>query len=292
VENSIRGLLCSLGVCDEVSIVPFFSRVRDRDDINVLRCERSGVIFLSRSDHMSSVYYEEKKDLTYWDDEERKVGLAAMLMDDKRRSVAFRDDVAGKFWLDVGTGLGGILDFLSPIAARTLAIEPQIGARVCLQKLGYDVRRDIGDVEMNNIDVVTVFHVLEHFIDPVVTLRRIHERMKDDGRIIIEVPHAKDFLITTLNNEAFKAFTFWSEHLILHTRESLLLFLKEARFHDIVIHGFQRFGLLNHLYWLAKGQPNGHVIWKYLENPEMDKAYSDFLKKIDQTDTLIAVARA
>ncbi len=112
------------------------------------------------------------------------------------------------------------------------------------------------------------------------------------GRIIVEVPHANDFLLSTLNNEAFKAFTFWSEHLILHTRQSLKVFLETAGFVNVTVQGFQRYPLVNHLHWLAQGKPGGHVSWKHLRAQAMDRAYEDFLKSIDQTDTLIAVAEA
>jgi SAM-dependent methyltransferase len=132
--------------------------------------------------------------------------------------------------------------------------------------------------------------VLEHLTEPLEVLRAIKECMKPGGKIIIEVPHASDFLITTLNSEAFKAFTFWSEHLILHTRQSLDIFLKEAGFKNTVVFGYQRFPLANHLYWIACGKPGGHITWAHLVTPEIDKAYFELLNKLDQTDTLIAMA--
>jgi len=86
------------------------------------------------------------------------------------------------------------------------------------------------------------------------------------------------------------SFTFWSEHLILHTRDSLKIFLEEAGFANISIKGFQRYPLSNHFHWLAKAKPGGHVIWDHLRPPMLDLAYSDMLAQIDNTDTLIAYA--
>jgi hypothetical protein len=114
--------------------------------------------------------------------------------------------------------------------------------------------------------------------------------LKIGGKIIVEVPHAKDFLIDFLNLETFKAFTFWSEHLILHTRASLETFLQESGFKNIVIKGFQRYPLANHLYWLSQGKPGGHQHWHYLTTKELDKGYADMLASLDKTDTLIAIA--
>jgi SAM-dependent methyltransferase len=288
--NQIRELLCSLNICEEGSIEPFFPRVRDRDDVAVLRCRKSGVIFLSRSDHMERSHYEKCADLKYWGDGDRKAGLVNTAADDQRRSDQFRSMISGKIWLDVGTGLGGILDLLSPGAAKTMAVEPQAGARECLQKLGYQVYRDLEEVPIRSVKVVTLFHVFEHFTEPLKALQRIKKIMTPGGKIIIEVPHARDALLSTFNSEAFKSFTFWSEHLILHTRLSLEVFLKKAGFKNILIEGFQRYPLANHLYWLAQGKPGGHQIWSQFRTAELDSAYSNLLEKIDQTDTLIATA--
>ena len=97
-------------------------------------------------------------------------------------------------------------------------------------------------------------------------------------------------LISFLDWDAFKAFTFWSEHLILHTRGSLRLFLQQAGFKNISISGYQRYPIANHLHWLVKEKPGGHDIWNQLRSEELDNAYSAMLNKLDYTDTLIATA--
>jgi len=292
MANTVREMLCSLNICDEASIGPFFPRVRDREDVSVLKCQKSGVIFLSRSDHRETSYYEDCADLKYWQVQDRKAGLMITAADDYRRSNQFRAMVSGKVWLDVGTGLGGILDLLKADALKTLAVEPQAGARKMLQDAGYTVFHDVQDVAENSIDVVTLFHVLEHFNDPLRILCDIRKVMKPEGKIIVEVPHANDALLSSYDNEAFKSFTFWSEHLILHTRRSLTVFLQEAGFHAITVSGFQRYPLANHLYWLAKGKPGGHTVWEHLRSVELEKAYADLLNRVDQSDTLIALAEA
>jgi hypothetical protein len=79
--------------------------------------------------------------------------------------------------------------------------------------------------------------------------------------------------------------------LILHTRQSLEIFLREAGFGDICVIGYQRYPLANHMYWLANGKPGGHKEWPFLLDAELDKAYRNLLAQMDKTDTLIAVAR-
>lgn len=289
-ENKIKSLLIELGISSENSIAPYFPKVRDRDDVSVLRCEKSGVILLSRSDHMNIEHYEKRKFFRYWGTQDRKQALLTGLEDAQRRFEQFKHIIANKKWIDVGTGAGGILELLSPLALETAAVEPQEQARKALTDLGYKVYPSVEDARGDDFDVVTMFHVLEHLTNPIDTLKSIKDKMAKGGKIVIEVPHAKDFLISFLENEAFKSFSFWSEHLILHTRESLDIFLKTAGFSNIIIKGFQRYPLANHLYWLTHGKPGGHVVWHQLRTSELEHAYSDMLSGIDKTDTLIATA--
>jgi len=114
--------------------------------------------------------------------------------------------------------------------------------------------------------------------------------MSSQGKIFIEVPHARDFLISFMEHESFKKFTFWSEHLILHTRQSLTLFLEKAGFENVIVTGCQRYPLANHLYWLSENQPGGHKKWSFLRTIELDSAYSQMLSQLDKNDTIIATA--
>jgi len=289
-RNEIHALLCELGISGPDSIEAFYPRVRDRDDVSVLKCRKSGVIFLSGVSHIEQSYYQQKEGLSYWAAGSRREALAQTYEDDHRRANQFRGIICNKSWLDIGTGAGGVLDLLSPVASEISAVEPQQGIRSELSKLGYKVFSDIEDVQHMTFDVITLFHVFEHFTQPLATLNRIIELLKPGGKIIIEVPHANDFLISFLGLEYFKAFTFWSEHLILHTRKSLEAFLSHAGLGGISIQGFQRYPLANHLHWLARHKPGGHIAWSHLNPQALEQAYADMLAKLDQTDTLIAIA--
>ena len=118
------------------------------------------------------------------------------------------------------------------------------------------------------------------------------EVLRSHGSLILEVPHASDILLSQLETDAFKRFTLWSQHLILHTRESLRRLLQAGGFSNIVIEGVQRYPLSNHLNWLSQGKPGGHKsVLSALDTPELKMAYEAALRKIDATDTLVAIAR-
>jgi len=58
---------------------------------------------------------------------------------------------------------------------------------------------------------------------------------KKNGKIIVEVPHANDFLLELDELKEFKKFSFWSEYLILHTYLSLKKVLRQAGFKNIKV---------------------------------------------------------
>mgnify|MGYP001817779695 FL=1 len=291
MENKIAKTLCDLGVCDEKAIEPYYPRVRDREDISIMRCKKSGVIFTSTSEHMDLSHYSEKVEFPhYWKEENRTKALIDSFEDDSRRKKQFLSLISNKKWLDVGAGAGGVLDLLEPVAERVIAVEPQQRALESLKKENYEAYNDISDVPCDDFDIITLFHVFEHLTDPLGLLKIAYDKLKVGGKIIIEVPHANDFLFSFLDLEEFKKFTFWSEHLVLHNRFSLAAFLDSANFNNTVISGFQRYNLANHLHWLKENKPSGHIKWSMLATDQLDNEYSNMLQKIDMTDTLIAIA--
>ncbi len=290
MSHLIEDQLISLGIIDKSKVTEFYPRVRDRDDVKVLKCNHSGVIYLSSTNHIAQAYYNDKKGTDYWSSATREEGLKTTFEDDHRRFDQFKELVKNKSYLDVGSGLGGVLDLFKTVAKEIYAVEPQDEIRELLNSLGYKVFNSVENVTVKNIEVITLFHVFEHLTDPLTLLKQLHGLLDAKGKIVIEIPHAKDALLETFKAESFKAHTFWSEHLILHTRKSLESFLANAGFKNIKISGYQRYPLANHLHWLNTGKPGGQNHYAHLRTPTLEKEYEAMLNNIDQTDTIIAIA--
>ena len=288
--NKIKELLINLNISTEDSIVLYHDKVRDRDDVKVLKCLKSEVIFLSSTDHIDNSYYESTSTFEYWKQNNRKAAINSTYTDDIRRAKQFRELITNKKWLDVGAGAGGVLEILNNYSLESTAIEIQKDSVQTLKENGFNVFESLDELKDEYFDVVTLFHVFEHLTNPIEELIRIKKKMKKGGKIIIEVPHARDMLISFYENESFKNFTFWSEHLILHTRNSLRVFVESVGFRRIRIKGFQRYPLSNHIHWLNKGKPGGHMQYSELNNDKIDTAYSDLLSSLDHNDTLILIA--
>ncbi len=194
--------------------------------------------------------------------------------------------------LDFGCGAGAMLTTLAN-EFNVVGVEPDSGAGDAARKLGHTVFGSAEDALVSNIqvEIVTLFHVIEHFYDASLELNRILELLEPGGIIVIETPNSMDALLTKYESEDFSNFTYWSHHPMLHSDKSLAELLERTGFEVIENSGVQRYNLNNHLYWLSKGHPGGHVTWKDYSSIEAIDAYEKFLIQERISDTLWMVAR-
>ena len=279
--------LVNLGLVDLARASCVYPRCRDRDDLAVFRSE-SGVIFLQQSTRD----YSRGSVESYYAQPSRAAALRHCAEDDSRRLNQFRELARNSTWVDVGSGLGGFVKLATSLCANVVGVEPQDKLRADAVAENLSIVASMADVPSAHFDVASLFHVLEHLSDPLRVLAEVRQCLKPGGKLIVEVPHARDFLLSVLDLEAFKAHTFWSEHLVLHTRESLRAFLAAAGFRVDAVLGYQRYPLANHFHWLAKGRGGGHKEWEFLRSANLDSAYEEKLVQMDASDTLIAVATA
>ena len=173
-----------------------------------------------------------------------------------------------------------------------MGIELQQNYVDLLNSDGITCTNDLANVENKSLDILVSFHVIEHLPNPLDTLSELITKIISGGQILIEVPHANDFLLSTVCCDDFKQFTLWSQHMVLHTRETLRKTLEYVGLQDIQIEGVQRYPLSNHLNWLANGKPGGHKSpISILDSDALSEMYQNSLARIDATDTLVVIAR-
>lgn len=166
--------------------------------------------------------------------------------------------IHGESILDFGFGSGSFLRATISLASSTYGVERDVRGIESLQRDGIECsssRRLTGA-----FDIAFLFHVVEHLPDPIQTLGQIRLSLRpDSGLLVVEVPHARDFLLGHLSCAEFTEFTLWSRHLILHTRDSLTRLLHAAGLQDVLTRSVQRFTIANHLTWLRWGVLGGHA---------------------------------
>ena len=289
---SVFEMLQSLNLTSMETRELFNSRTRDVANLKVWRDRVSGVIYIDG-------YYT--GDQTYIDGRYVKEHLLLQSgcasfeenIDAVRRFNSNLRFVSGKKVLDFGCGSGKFLRLINEHCGQVAGVEIQSDYVDALNSDSITCATSLDDIDDMSFDVCVSFHVLEHLPDPVEVLSKIKKKLTSGGRLIVEVPHANDFLLSTIQNESFKQFTLWSQHLILHTRESLRRILTYGGFQNIEIQGVQRYPLSNHLNWLANGKPAGHKSsLGLIDSDALEAAYAESLARIDATDTLVATATA
>ncbi len=101
----------------------------------------------------------------------------------------------GQKILDVGAGGGEFVFLLQKLGWDAHGLEPNLGyGSYAAEELGVPI--EIGFAETTEIppqsfDVITLYHILEHFRDPAAILCRIREWLRDDGTLVIEVPNVE-----------------------------------------------------------------------------------------------------
>jgi len=297
ITNPIFIELLKLKIINKKRIIELSNSTRDKK-ISVFQDTKSKVIFLGQyktnNQHYKAIKYNDKERIL--EKKSIKINLiktlkgnikAPLLEDDNRRVVQYNDILKNKKILDFGCGWGGFLKKIKKARSLT-GIELR---KECIFYIRKNIKKIHISDSLNNLneeyDIITMFHVLEHIPYQIETLRELKKKLKKNGKIIIEVPSANDFL---LKLDEFKKFTFWSEHLILHTENSLRKILKVSGFKKINVKYYQRYNFSNHLGWFIKRMTGGQNSYENISDSKINKEYSDYLIRKKSTDTLIAIA--
>lgn len=292
-QSNVKSDLLKVGAIDATRLEQYATKTRDNPSLAVYRDTLSKVIFID------DFYIGNQEYVTgeYRNISRSPVGVGEQdyedLIDSERRFSKYRQLFVGKRICDFGCGKGGFLNRVSNVAKSACGVELQQHYSEMLNASGINCYSNLSDVP-EAPDVVTLFHCFEHLPSPIASLEEIFRKLKPngDGTVLIEVPNARDFLIEHLSLQSFVEFTLWSQHLILHTRESLASMLAAAGFKSILIESVQRYGIANHFHWMLNQKPGGHKSHlSILETTELSSAYALALAKIDATDTLVAIAK-
>lgn len=286
--NTIKQILIKLNLINPENLEVFSTKTRDADSINVMKDKISGLIFLDKFVPEDTVY----QDGEYRHEGANLFGIRdyEIISDVRRRLEDYEQFYVGKKVLDFGCGEGTFLKEIEKHSRDLCGVEIEKSYVNHLKEIGIKCQPDMSEIQSGSVDTVFCFHTLEHLRDPLEILKQFKRILTPKGHLIIEVPHANDFLLTYLKSDAFKDFTLWSQHLILHSRASLETFLRVSGFSDVIIQGKQRYPLSNHLNWLSNGKPGGHKsILSSVDNKDLSMAYESSLQMLNATDTLVAV---
>lgn len=141
--------------------------------------------------------------------------------------------------LDFGCGDGNFLRAANLFGFQTVGIDFSDSREERSQKLGAIARYStLKDFQQNSplarqLDVVTLFQVLEHLVEPLSVLERLASHLKSGGLLIVEVPNCQGIDSSPQDSEAFRN-VHPLEHINHFTPSSLALMARFAGFEPIV----------------------------------------------------------
>ena len=268
--------------------------VRGDKEARVLYCHNCGLVQLDRIIGDIDEFYQ-NSGMRGFDPVAKQINeeTSVSFDDDNRRFNLIKNMIENKKYMDFGCGHGGVLSRARQKTGELYAVEPEdnmrnniVGGVVSFSSIT-EARKELHE----KMDVISLFHVLEHLEDPIDILCQLKDIMSDDGRIIIEVPNADDALLSLSNNRQYADFTYWICHPFYFTNETLRKIAEKAGLKVQFLQQVQRYPLSNHLFWLVNGKSGGHSKWSFLSDEKLDDAYGKKLATLGIADTIYAELR-
>lgn len=95
--------------------------------------------------------------------------------------------------LDIGAGVGDFLMTAKNDGWEIIGIEPSEKAKNIAIKKGVSFVNDVKEIESHSLDVITMWHVLEHVPNLEEQITELKRMIKPNGTIIIAVPNFNSF---------------------------------------------------------------------------------------------------
>jgi 2-polyprenyl-3-methyl-5-hydroxy-6-metoxy-1,4-benzoquinol methylase len=198
----------------------------------------------------------------------------------------------GKTIVDVGCGVGCLLDFIRGTASRAIGIEPANHFRKELINKGHMAYPSVSTL-LNDyhgkVDLVTSFDVIEHTETPQEWLCGIYDALVPGGEIILGTP--TDYpVLRKLYGKPFEEFIFSIHHPWVFSEKSLKWLFESAGFLKIKVEHKYHFGLGNVLNWLQHGTARGNVQYDFLPQ-SLNEAWRQSMMEQGMGEYLIIKAK-
>lgn len=165
--------------------------------LKIARCRSCGLVYLLNPPEEKEIYEDYysvefgKEDYSH----ESEFGHLREIYAINRQRVNKLKSVSGsgKSLLDIGCGTGLFMKTASESGFETYGIDISNNAlRFAREEFGLNAeKKSVKELitEGKSFDIITLWHVLEHFLNPVKELKLIRELLNEKGLLIIEVPN-------------------------------------------------------------------------------------------------------
>lgn len=208
------------------------------DDFRIVKCKKCGFVYLNNIPDESEIYedyYEAKVNKDDYTKFSSIPHLADIYAINEQRLYYVRKYKLKGSILDIGCGTGLFLNTAMHYGFDVYGIDvSQAAVNNAKEEFGIDADKKLIsqlDPEHMQFDVITMWHVLEHLIDPVSELLKVRQLLKDDGVLFIEVPNLKSIKFK-LNGGKWQGGNHPLYHRSFFTPRTLRKLLKRSGFND------------------------------------------------------------
>jgi SAM-dependent methyltransferase len=256
------------------------------------RCASCGLVFLSppMQPHEMETFYGEvyRKHYVHEPPDQQ---FRASLPEARLRVCTFHHLLrTDRDLLEVGCAAGGFLHLAKDLVRSAAGVELTPEYVRYARDLGLGVTGSLDDLPQEEYDLVFLFHVLEHLPDPIGYLSDLRSRIRDGGRLVLEVPNVEDILVSVYRIKEHLDFYWEVAHQFYFSKETFSKVLERAGYRFTIL-PHQRYDLSNHMYWMLYRKPGGKGFFRPSFSYDLEQEYAKCLKDRFTCDTLIAVAQ-
>jgi 2-polyprenyl-3-methyl-5-hydroxy-6-metoxy-1,4-benzoquinol methylase len=218
-------------------------RVRTVSDFVIYQCRACGLAFAwprPTSEELarfySSTYFAKSQEhILGYSDYRFLPEINAKRMWEEFRALPDIGSLSGRRILDVGCATGGFLSGAKRDGWDCTGVEISAGAADVARR-EYGLRVLVGDIHSPELspadfDVVTMWHVLEHMLDPAAALIRARSLLQPNGLLFVELPNWNS-VGRTVRGVNWSALT-PPEHINFFTPRSLRLLVNRSGFRTL-----------------------------------------------------------
>lgn len=176
----------------------------DKNGFTFVTCNECETVFINPrpSFEILKEHYETSKGLAFWNkkifpmsEDSRRVSIFAPRAE-KVAELCRKHNISAKVLIDVGAGFGTFCEEIKKlrIFESVIAVEPsQSLAQTCRNKGIEVIEKTIEEVEINGVDVITNFELIEHLFWPKDFLLACKKVLPSGGLLILTTPNIKGF---------------------------------------------------------------------------------------------------
>jgi 2-polyprenyl-3-methyl-5-hydroxy-6-metoxy-1,4-benzoquinol methylase len=261
--------------------------------VKCVKCKHAQIFPIPKKDEDKKFYDEDRqaKNINYRKGIEE---LKKKTKEDTIRRVKLINKYAPKNGsvLEIGSGYGIFLEEIRKHGYKVIGIEISNERRRYSKKitnvkvLNINLNEQIPDI--GKFDIIVLFQVLEHIVDPINFLRNLKKLLRSRGKLIVEVPNFNDFQLGL--NKAYSEWYWQRAHIHYFSPRILKRVLLCSGFKAKIL-GMQRYSIENMFNWKLTNhpqltEPTYNLPKKY---DWIEKHYKKYLEKYLICDTIIAI---